>query len=387
MPRDATEFKCSDRPFRDNRELMPNRKFKRRIFFFHGFDRRGPGYYYQWQRRIAKRSHKQGGQPVEFSARRGNTWTLTTADCETEFHFMDWTTVVRDRLRCGFPVALTSMAKLAVPAFMRGTLFRLIGKDWAIGTLSLWAFTPVLLLVLGILMSMWFGLFFLCLWFVAWMGVSWALYRYDNRFGVFYASHVAWAARRLAAEDFEPLEDFISDAAISIGETAKVDETLVVGHSLGAVLALRCINCSPDKAKLLTIGQSIPLVALQKVATRYKNQLSKMKDGTHVWIDISAGRDPLGFSGFDPSGGGARCYSAHFKRNFGASKVEALRWRGFDTHFLYFELPERLGANWNWLSVITDNQSIEARFATEKPLNGTGNRHIWKAVRSWLTVR
>ena len=148
-----------------------------------------------------------------------------------------------------------------------------------------------------------------------------------------------------------------------------------MGHSLGAAIALGAVaGVARGEATLVTVGQSIPLVSLQREAGWAREAL----DGLRVpWIDISAGRDVLGFDGVDPSQGRAVCYPARLSRSIPAERLKHLRWRGYATHLLYSAAAQKGDAPWDWFAVLTGAQNVVERMERETPKSGMGGGVLW----------
>jgi hypothetical protein len=127
------------------------------------------------------------------------------------------------------------------------------------------------------------------------------------------------------------------------------------------------LDAAPARTQVLTIGQSIPLVSLQREASDLRKDLAQIGPKKRLWIDVSAGRDPLGFHGVDQNWGSARNFSANLGRSFSSQTLRRLKWRGFDMHFLYFKAAESKGANWDWFGVLAGQKPLKERFSVATP--------------------
>lgn len=350
---------------------MPAPKLQRDVFYFHGFDRRGPRYFNLWQKREARVYAERHGDRIHIGEQDGKSWTIEGETVLTRFHVMDWSDLIGKRMARPFWVGLGTMFIVVLAGIRQGYYGRLFRRDWGLATLSIWGVAPLLLWLLALSLSAFAGLTAL-LWSIALgLGLFWLLWRFDRYFGIFYIAHIAWAARHIAKGSLPELEARLTTFSEQIG-SAKADDVIVVGHSIGAALAVRAVAAHPT-ATLLTVAHSIPLVSLQREAANTRDALEKMKADGRAWIDVSAGRDLLGFHAFDPSGGGAACVSAHLKSRFGAEAVKRLRWRGFETHFLYFRANLTKGP-WDWLAILSQSPTISERFGNEARASGLGER-------------
>lgn len=350
---------------------MRDPQLKRHVFYFHGFDRRSPRFFNLWQKKEARTYRTRHGGNLRIGDLEGNSWEISSDFIQTRFHFMDWTDIIKARFDQPFWTSAGSMFSLFPIAVRQGLFGKVRRADWAIGFLMIWAFLPAFFVIVSLASALFFGVAPAILIFISGLALSWALYRFDSSFGVFYALHIAWIARRIALRDHALLESRI-DAFTEALAGADADEIILVGHSIGSALAVRLLECAPDHAKLLTVGQSIPLVSFQAEAEWLREALELCN--AKSWIDVSAGRDVLGFSAFDPSLGGAECVSAHLGRSFDLETLNALKWRGFDMHFQYFIAPEYIGAAWDWFGILSKRIPLEERFEAEVRLSGKGER-------------
>ena len=138
-----------------------------------------------------------------------------------------------------------------------------------------------------------------------------------------------WPARRLFLQDL--LDDWIfarnyirgehsvlgsrlEKAAESLCEAARggeADEILVVGHSLGAALAIdlldRALLIDPKlgegrtRVSFLSIGSSIPSIALHRAATRFRAAVEQVANAPAIfWGEYQALTDVMNFYKVDP---------------------------------------------------------------------------------------
>jgi pimeloyl-ACP methyl ester carboxylesterase len=111
--------------------------------------------------------------------------------------------------------------------------------------------------------------------------------------------------------DFDALLDRFADRLIAGAQRAEYDELIVVGHSLGATLAVdviaRALDRDPDFAQrgpaicLLTVGSTIPKLALHPAASRLRMCIARVADHPDIaWTEYQARRDPISFYRFNP---------------------------------------------------------------------------------------
>src|SRR5207247_671935 len=86
-----------------------------------------------------------------------------------------------------------------------------------------------------------------------------------------------------SAPDMETRTNLFAKRIAETLESGKSDEVLVVGHSIGSQIAVsaaarafRHIGALPLKLSLLTLGQTIPLLSLQKGASFLRKELQEL---------------------------------------------------------------------------------------------------------------
>jgi hypothetical protein len=166
------------------------------------------------------------------------------------------------------------------------------------------------------------------------------------------------------------------------------DEVLVVGHSLGAQIAVSVVadllRGPPRPARpalaLLTLGQVIPMQSFLPAADRLRADLRDLSDAAGLtWVDVSAPGDGCCFALCDPvavSGVAPErrrwplVISAAFARTLRPETLAALRWRFFRLHFQYLcafdSLPGRTG-DYDYFRITAGPMTLAARFAGRAP--------------------
>lgn len=354
-----------------NAQTMINPKLRRDVFYFHGFDRRGPRFFNLLQKRQAKRYSNLHGTEITVGKQENSHWNVSGGLVETRFHFMDWSDIVSERMNQPFWVGVITMFKLLISGLRQSIYGRVYRCDWGLGALLIWGSAPMILWLLILTLSAFAGLSAVIWVFAIGLGVFWLMHRFDHYLGLFYIAHIGWGARHIAKRSLPELERRLKIFEAQV-EGSDADEIVIVGHSIGAALAV-LIAAQCPKASLLTVGQSIPLMSLQKEAQSLRDALDRLKEDERVWIDVSAGRDLLGFRAYDPSKGGAKCVSANFKKSFGTDVADALKWKGFEMHFLYFRPVQNLGP-WDWFGILAGRSSLIERFAKQPRNSGLGER-------------
>jgi hypothetical protein len=140
------------------------------------------------------------------------------------------------------------------------------------------------------------------------------------------------------------------------------DETLLIGHSVGSLLAISVAarlqtllaesdTPPPERLHLLTLGQCIPLLSFLPSATTFRNDLQTVSDNAYLpWTDISAPPDPLCFFQQNPLTASGipnahadrvRCLNARIFPMFTPKTYRRIRLNKIRLHFQYLMASER----------------------------------------------
>jgi hypothetical protein len=354
----------------------------RRVHYLPGFDPRGARHYhhlYQTQSALQTRhnhaqlsvSHRIPLPPHfhrwEIKAQWGQTTTLT------DYHFLGWEDIIRQNWTHNHLAVLSQ----AVPAYLRFAAARGFQKvrshsrnAFLTGTLPVayYAATSTLALSLGrslalalpdlpsvppsILTPLLASLLApAILAGGSKLGLAWLLRTYSliHRWHTLQIPELAHRASAMA------------EHILASHQTNPTDETLLIGHSVGSLLAVsvaaqlqRLLTSKnlqpPPRLHLLTLGQCIPLLSFLP-ATLFRSELETVSNATLPWTDISAPPDPLCFFKQNPltasnipgaSPNRVRCLNARVFRMFTPETYKKLRWNKIRLHFQYLmasELP------------------------------------------------
>ena len=346
----------------------------RHIFFVHGFDRRGPRHFNLWQKREARLYDQRFGQKIRVGERVGNSWEIARNQHVTKFTYLDWTSIVQARFGVGVWRVVWDLVSIGLAGARQGFFGRILYRDWALGLLLLWGFLPLFTALVALVILLFFQPIFALTIPVALCGVIAFAIRQDGRLGLAYVLHIAWAARRIALRDHADLERYVIESAEEIDALPEEAEVLIVGHSIGAALAVRIAAAAERPVSLLTVGSSALLVSAQKDAGDMRQDIEKAAKNT--WIDVSARKDMLGCLALDVTeNGGVKCVTVNLKRSFGKKLVKSLRFDGFGMHFLYFRANLQ-ASPWDWMDLISGPRPISEVFEGASRRSGKGERRF-----------
>jgi hypothetical protein len=307
---------------------------RRHVYFLSGFDPKGASYYHRLYREEAARQGAITGDRYEVGPRErcatGNSvWHVHAQvqgrTTETIFEYVQWDDIVRAHWpRTAWQVFLGSVrgyrAAIASPAAL--------WQVWQVSRRTLVAlFFPMAFWLLVPLLGVAFGLGFgfvvaraapmAAAWAAGGLGILatwWAALAIEGRLNTgwllrIYRFASDWRADRVA--DLQPrLERLAGDVARRLAE-GEVDEVLLVGYSVGSMLAASAAaklqqmaigkGIPLERLSLLTLGNCIPLLGLMTGADAFRAELKRLGQSPQVrWLDFSSLTDWGSFALVDP---------------------------------------------------------------------------------------
>ena len=394
-------------------KAAPRRVRRRRVIYAHGFD---PASVDRYRRLILRGGADRPG--VEVSAERSGAisdlsegWRMTAqragGEVETVFEILRYEDVVRHWRNRPAPqrlfTGLTSWARFAFLGGLRRTVMLAKGPAglffYPVTMLAIFALTGMALLGLcGAALEHWLG------------APDWAS-QVGRGLGALLGVWFSLRAERAlfihlmlalfdflirSAEDRPPagrLETRIDAFADRIVESAreaqraKVDEILIVGHSLGGLVAVRALAGALERDVDLTGGRAaISLLTLGSVAgyvacrggpgaEAYEASVIRLASETDLhWVDISAPRDWFSFGLVDPllmteapppDARSPRVLSAKFGKFQPDPDDKRTRFRAMGLHMRYLGAPDREGG-FDFFECISGEKTLEDRFAQRR---------------------
>jgi pimeloyl-ACP methyl ester carboxylesterase len=394
---------------------------KRRVFYISGFDPRGVAAYHRLFSEQSRAHATRFGVPLQSGPRKrqsslSSVWSARQATddgaVETTFEFPHWDDIARAHWHAGW----RSLYRLAFKTYWHWIFGCDIFKR--VYRVSKWNFltgiAPAIVLFLLpplALLTAWGGH---VLGRLAFPGADWA--HWALAAAGFAAVIVAgWLLERLFSlgwllrtygfvidcslghvpELNERMDRFVERIAGYL-ETSDDDEIIVVGHSVGANVAVtvlaRALTRRPDLLRgrpvaLLTLGGSIPMQALMPWSGVFRAELAALAANSDLfWVDVTALQDVASFAGHNPvTASGVTVdgkppqrplvVSGAFRERLAPENYERATWDVFRMHFQYLMASEREWPN-DYLSVTTDGVSFRERFVktNEPPMNADERR-------------
>ena len=298
---------------------------KRHVFYFSGFDPRGPSHYHTLYGEQGKLHTPLNGLDLKIGKRRrvgklANAWTVTTGDTLTEYEFLRWDDIIRNR----WPKNEWQLLKSAVPVYWVFLKANLIGRLLKIAWPSaLTVAYPIIaflgLLLMGAALALTAGLvlpFYAGIPLAAGILIGTIILGrwLDDRFRSFwllrvYGAMQPWAYGKMPELD-ERIREF-ADHIIGRIRGSDADEVLVVGHSVGTILTVplvvELLKREPELGLhgpafgLVSLGNCLPLVSLLPGSEKLREDLKTVATAPGVrWLDFSARRDGASVTQVDP---------------------------------------------------------------------------------------
>lgn len=308
----------------------------RRVYYVSGFDPRGASYYHGLFSQQLKRFSELTGRSLSMGSRRKNGQSLLTrwqvkedspdaqAVCDVDYCFLHWDDIVRRSWERN-PFRL-----LAIGLVVYGDHL-IQGVLWQIARLTLPGFIcflfPLLFTACAVLLAWLFGwltfvaaVHFVSLVPIPWvlasalslviLGLAWSL---AERIGLVWFFQSIAFTYRLATDDEVDLRLRMLDLAetiLRLESRNPAKEILLVGHSNGSfVMAMlaaelrrqRDFSEFAHRLSLLSLGQSLSLLAIQPGALSFRRDLEELAAGVRLpWRDVSSIDDFMCLRGVDP---------------------------------------------------------------------------------------
>jgi hypothetical protein len=310
---------------------------RRHVVFFGGFDPKGASWYHGLYKRHASLQAKINDLPIEVGARQrdeaGRRYWLARAQpageeiCESRIEVVSWDALVRRywprhglRLLIDMAVAYARVIGNGIPQLIK------VGRI-APRTLTAMLY-PLVFFVFGILvcaligtMAAWLGYLLSASMLLAvamgavllWFAVV-LMMRIERRLDTGLLVRIYAFVARYGVRGMPELDRIVADAGARIEALARdsrIDELLVVGYSVGSILATRAFGRAlpalaghegqgPQLA-LLTLGNCIPLLGLFPQAGEYRAELAALASSPLIkWVDVSSPSDWGSFAMLNP---------------------------------------------------------------------------------------
>ena len=255
----------------------------------------------------------------------GATWSVTTRapnwKVETTYETFDWDDIVRADLATPMTRRLIAAAQTYADFIVSGTAGRYFSASHRY---ALFFLVPLLDLalfaVLAVAAGSWVagllglaGLAQALVWLVLTVAVFCLLLRWPGRAMRLDQALADWIFARDYMHgkraDVDARLDAFAARLVAVARAGEVDEILLVGHSLGALLAIdlldRALKLDPDLARarlsFLTVGATIPKLTLHPDGERLRAASRRVAAAAEVdWVEYQSRDDAISFYKFHP---------------------------------------------------------------------------------------
>lgn len=315
---------------------------RRHVFFISGYDPKGARYYHALYQAEALKQSAVNDMTIQVGPRLriadgSSTWSVKSNSpdqnyCETTYEFYRWDDIVRQDwsrsvwrlmldllfiyasvLRNGlvskiWPSSWKALIVLFYPlTFLSSSLVISIGLGlWTARTLNSVAISELMAATVGVLVLA------LCIWLSI---------RLEKKLNASWLVRIFSFAGKLGYGQLDVLERRVDALASKIGQKVRssedeaVDEILIVGFSVGSILAvsamaraLQAMQVGEYEAEvkgptisLMTLGHCIPMLALLPPAKKFRIELAMVaQSNALIWIDFSSPTDWGSFATRDP---------------------------------------------------------------------------------------
>jgi alpha/beta hydrolase family protein len=304
---------------------------RRHIYHVAGYDPIDAGAQYRRFRRqldVFQRTWNVAATLSEQSNDQSRAWWTVQAHggnwrVEATHEVLIWDDIVRADFRRSLPARLLDAARVYADFVATGTMFRYVAANpryagfflfpvlaLALFALGGWFFAHVLTMLFGLkgiaaaVVGLVAGLgAFLGL--LLWPGRRW---RVQQLLDDWIFAHDYLHGRR---PDVEARLDHFAQALVARSRDSDLDEIVIVGHSLGAMLAIdilvRALARDPDFGRrgaavcLLTVGATIPKFALHPRAHDIRGRIARVvAEPSIAWTEYQSRDDTISFYKFDP---------------------------------------------------------------------------------------
>ncbi|MEP7030192.1 MAG: hypothetical protein ABI830_04595 [Pseudolabrys sp.] len=377
---------------------------KRLVLYVPGFDPRDLAEHFRDFRQDYRRTCElygltgKVGDAAPIPDQNSAAWDITTAgqssgqgwQVETQFRLLRLDDIVAKDLTRPAWWKIVQIYRTTGVAMLTGAFKRILHTNWRFG---IFALVPLVLITIWLFLGSFFGV--LCMNLIAAMrapplvaktvgvitglgGFASLLWLTEPFSKLLLRCDQAATTEQLienSRRDWEQRIDALAGETIDAISGSDADEVVIVGHGLGAILAIEVLgramkrdanlgkqgpNIHGPALRLLTITANLPVVGFRPEAKDFRNMIRKLAVAQNVdWVDVQSPDDIYSFCPFDPVGGldvvldrgkgknptimTVPLSDLRIARNF-----DLRRLRPFRTHSQFLRANERPGAAYDY---------------------------------------
>ena len=326
----------------------PNRK----IFYIPGFDPRSENYY----KKLLLNEFPEIKASINNEQREKNRIQFSGNLLNMDYEILSWHQCVKNHWLSGIKGNAINVYDLFLHFIFRGGYWRgskVTMRDAIQKAFSIYFFTAWFVLAL---LSLFFGVMPLFAeqstvvgmgGMLVWLLLNYAIYLALERIHIFWVTRImrffALYAKQEVPDVFAKETEFLAKITSALKDE-QFDEVILVGHSVGSILALslaaelnKIEACK--KLRLVTLGHCVTGVSVVKEAQWFNQKLASLAERSFFWVDVTSGKDAVNFykvnPAFNTSAKPDLILSAGFHKAFKADFYKSLRWDFYKVHFLY----------------------------------------------------
>ena len=389
---------------------------RRHVFFLSGFDPKGAAHYYALFQALVVAQSSINKMSVSVSARQRNfagnsSWQIEAHSpggnkCETTYEFCRWDDIVRSNWPRNVWRLLIDMGVGYARMFASGK----IGTVWHLSRKTLVGLIYPLIvlgggLIVGIALSAGAAAAFRAMGaaplatgtaaLITLVLAVWCILEVEKRLNTAWLVRIFSFSGKHAHGQLPELEHRLNIMASNIAEkirTRDVDEILIVGFSVGSILAVsslaRALKASSPPGNdarnvypaeptisLLTLGHCIPMMGLLPQAKAFRAELSELAQTSRLyWLDFSSPTDWGSFALVNPVDACCDWPAADIQQNpsmrsprfyklFTQPTYARIRHDKRRMHMQYLMAGE-LCADYDYLAITTGVLTLQQRYGT-----------------------
>jgi hypothetical protein len=379
---------------------------KRCVFYFCGFDGRGATHYHTLYRDEAAAQAQYSDLKLNVGSCQktvadNSFWDIAVETAEgtvaTRYEFLRMEDIVRQHWTRNWAALTIDLIKTIWAYLISGAFVLMLRLAWPLVLAIVLPFVLLCVLLVGTPL-----LAILVAWsspsaWVVWAVTLFSVVAVSSWFGLVAKLEqdfkMTWMIRayaffiRLASNRVPELDARLEQHAQTL--LARIqsgidDEILIVGHSLGSILAATALtkairrdphlgHYGPNVA-LLTLGQVMPMLTSLPKAERFRDDLKYLSRAKDIhWIDFSAPPDGCCFALINPllaCGEDTltvvdqpKLLSPRFAEMFEPSEYAAIRKDKFRCHFQYL-MSSKKATSYDYFAITAGNTTLANRFST-----------------------
>lgn len=378
---------------------------RRKVFYFSGFDPKGPAYYHALYRDEAIKQSRVSGASLEIGDRRKTSqgdavWNVTRQTPEgvvnTHYEILRWDDIVRKHWLTNHLTLLWAIVLTSLFNFRHGALWQMLQLSWPPVVALLSPFLLLCFLAIGMPLMAFMIFSEISQYWVGWpaaiaaggfVATSVQVSRLiEKKYSMFWLMRsYAFTAQQAQGKtpDFDSRLNKHAETLLNAIRNATEDEVLIVGHSSGATLAVSVLakaireDCLLGKrgptVSLLTLGQCIPLLGCLPQAQNFRDDLAMLAVAASIdWVDFSAPSDGCCFALVNPVAAcGVNITELHdnrpkllspkFSEIFHSTEYAAICSNRFRVHFQYLMAGSKIGI-YDYFAITSGSETLSQRF-------------------------